>query len=155
MIPEKFSWRNFPLGTKLALLASLLVVVVVSALMSLAVQRERASYRQELAAQAQLFLATLPLTLRDQIYGQVIDELAEIAKVMKANETVTRFVIYDKNGVVLMDAETLEPTYAHVADPLGLVILTSADGEYQEWQNDQFIAGHAISVSGQHALVKS
>lgn len=143
---SKLFWRNLSLGTKLTLLANLLVVVVVIALTTLTMQRERDSFRQELIAQADLLLNTLPLTLRDQLYRQEIDELVEIAKIVGDNETVTRFTIYDKDGVVLMDAATLQPSYSRVADPLGLTILASEESAYRDWQDTQLIAGIPISL---------
>jgi len=141
-------FRNWPLGVKLAGLASLLVVAAVVALMTLTVQRERASFHQEVEAQAQLLLDTLPLTMRDSLYRLEIDELADIAGVIRENEHVALFIIYDKNGAVLIDAAQAMPEFSQTPDPLGLAILNAGE-TYLEWQTGQLVAGRTIALGNQ------
>ncbi len=145
--PGRF-WRNLPLGSKLATLASLLVVIVVLALTYLTVARERLSFRQELEDQAYLLLDTLPLTMRDQLYRLELDELADIASVVSASDNVTLFIIYDKKGAVLVDAAQEAPAFSQIVDPLGAELVASPRVHF-EWQTSQLVAGRAIVLGSQ------
>ncbi len=137
-------WRDFPIGSKLAMLTSLLIIVVVVALTAWTIQRERASFRQELEGQAALLLDTLPLTLRDQLYLLQVDELLDVAGVVAENENVTLFIIYDRRGAILVDAAS-EAVFAESPDPLGEQLLALApDQLYLNWQPESLRAGRSI-----------
>jgi len=143
-------WRNLPLGRKLAGLANLLVLVVVIALSVLSMQRERASFQQELEGQVRLLLNTLPLTMRDQLYRLELDELVDIARVVSANENVTLFIVYDKHGATLVNAAQPGQLFSQVVDPLGKTLIESEpDQLYLEWQEAQLLAGRAMSLGNQ------
>ncbi len=148
-------WRNLPLSSKQALLASLLVMAVVFALTYLTVQRERASFQQGLESQAELLLETLPLTMRDQLYRLELDELADIARVVSGNENVVMFVVYDKQGAILVDASLDKLTFSQEVDPLGEQLIGFArndsrqDDVHLDWQQEQLIAGRAITLGNQ------
>ncbi|MBN2002631.1 MAG: HAMP domain-containing protein [Anaerolineae bacterium] len=144
-------WRDFPIGSKLAMLTSLLVVVVVVALTVWSIQRERTSFRQELEQKAALLLDTLPLTLRDQLYLLQVDELLDVASAIAENENVTLFIIYDRNGSVLVDAN-VGVVFTQSPDPLGEQLLTLAPGQmYLSWQETSLLAGRAV-VLGNRAI---
>ncbi len=98
----KKSWMNLPLGSKIAGLTSILVMVVIISLTLLTIQREREYFRQELEVQAGLLIDTLPLTMRDQLYRMELDELIDIAKVVGQNKDIKQIVIYDENGLILV-----------------------------------------------------
>ncbi len=143
-------WRNLPLGSKLASLSSLLVVVGVLALTYLTVQREQASFREELQGQASLLLETLPRTMRDPLYRQEVDELIDIARVVSDNESVTSLKIYDHRGAVLVDAAARNPGFAQIVEPLGQTLIEGErDQLYLEWEQDQLLAGRAIWLGNQ------
>lgn len=143
-------WQNLPLGSKLASLASLLVVGVVLALTTLAIQREQATFRQEMESQANLLLETLPLTMRDQLYRLQIDELEDIAGVVGDNENVTLLKVYDSEGALLVDASLSHPAFAQVVEPLGETLIASGrDQIVLDWQADQLVAGRSIWLGNQ------
>ena len=143
-------WRNLPLGSKLASLVSLLVMAVVFALTFLTVRREQASFQQGLEGQASLLLETLPLTMRDQLYNLELDELEDIARSVSRNENVTQLVVYDSRGAVLVDTTSPDLVFSQEVDPLGETLITSEqDQMYLDWQEEQLIAGRAISLGNQ------
>jgi signal transduction histidine kinase/CheY-like chemotaxis protein len=147
-------WRNLPLGSKLASLASLLVMVVVLTLTYLTIQREQASFQQELEGKANLLLETLPLTMRDQLYRLELDELVDIARVVSGHENVVLFIVYDEHGAILVDASLPEPAFSQAIDPLGERLVSagqsgSENDFYLDWQEERLVAGRAISLGNQ------
>jgi signal transduction histidine kinase len=144
------TWRDLPLGTKLASLASLLVLVVVLALTYLTIEREQVNFHQELESQAHLLLETLALTMRDQLYRLEIDELIDIARVVGDNENVTLLKIYDSDGALLVDSAQDDPVFSQETDPLGERLADSDQDEvYLDWQDDQLVAGRSIWLGRQ------
>jgi signal transduction histidine kinase/DNA-binding response OmpR family regulator len=143
-------WHNLSLGSKLAGLASLLVMVVVLALTYLNIQREQTSFHQELESQATLLLETLPLTMRDQLYRLELDELLDIAGVVSDNENVTLFIVYNKQGAILVDASLPTPVFSQAVDPLGEALVNSDQNQIQmNWQKDQLVASRVVSLGNQ------
>ncbi len=142
--------RAFSIGTRLTGLTSLLVLALVLGLILLSVQREQASFHADLESQAELLLETLPLTLRDNLYRLELDELLDIARSISDNENVALFIVYDKRGAVLVDAEQYDPVFAQIPDPLGqLLIALPADKFYYDWQATQLVAGRAMYLGNQ------
>jgi signal transduction histidine kinase len=143
-------WRSLSLGSKLTGLTSLLVLVVIAALTYMTIQRERANFRQALENQADLLLDTLPLTMRDQLYRQELDELVEIAKVVSNDPNISLFIIYNNAGVVLVDASEAEPTFSQAVDSLGKMLVESDPNQiYMNWEDEQLIAGRPVVLGNQ------
>ena len=143
-------WSNLTLGGKFASLTSILVVLAVFALTTLSIVRERASYQQELVNQAELFLDTTALTLRDPLYRVVLDELADVAKVVGSNPNVTIFIIYDKQGIVLVDSSKKKLSFSQTVDPLGKSLVSlGPDDTYLDWQDEQLLAGRSVTLGNQ------
>ncbi|MEK6222983.1 MAG: HAMP domain-containing protein, partial [Chloroflexota bacterium] len=67
--------NRLSLGSKLAILASLLIVLVVAGLTYLGIEREQRNFMNEVESQADVLLEILPLMMRDQLYRLEIDEL--------------------------------------------------------------------------------
>lgn len=144
-------FRNWPIASKLAVLAGALVMALVLALTYLTVRREELNFRNELEGQATLLLDTLPLTMRDQLYRLELDELSDIAGIVAANEMVTLFMVYDKHGAVLVDAASSNPEFSQEADPLGVLLLQGGpDVIYLDWHAKQLVAGRAIALGNQN-----
>ncbi len=143
-------WLNLTLGSKIASLMSGLVMLAVFALTFLSIERERTSYRQELVNQADLFLETTALMLRDQLYFIELDELADIARVVSDNPNVTMFVVYDAKGVVLVDSSRPGLFFSQTVDPLGQILVElPAQDMYLDWQADQLLAGRSVVLGNQ------
>lgn len=146
----KKRWLNLPLGSKIASLTSILVVVSIVSLTFLTIQREREYFRQELEIQASLLLDTLPLTMRDQLYRMELDELTDIVKVVGSNQDIEQFVIYDESGIILADSSLPNLKFSQIVDPLGYFLVTSKPGiGYSAWQEDRFTAGRPIILGNQ------
>ena len=146
----KQRWSKLPLGTKIAVLTSFLVMVSILVLTYITIQREREYFHQELENQANLLLETLPLTMRDQLYRMELDELIYIAKVVGSNENIDQFVIFDEKGLILYDTSRPEMSFSRVVDPLGYDLINQPDSRlYTEWQDDLYIAGKTIMVGNQ------
>ncbi len=143
-------WRDLPLGSKIAGLTSLLIIAAVTTLTYLTIQRERDSFREELGDQATLLLETLPRTSRDELYLLEIDELADFAAVVSDNENVTQFRIFDRRGVLLVDADLDGPAFEREPDPQGeALIATDSDTIALTWEPNQLVAGRSIKLGNQ------
>ncbi len=143
-------WRNLPLGSKLVSLTSLLVMVVVLALTYLSVQREQAGFQQELESRANLLLETLPLTMRDQLYRLELDELVDISTAVSVNEDVTKIVVYDAQGAILVDTSSPDLVFSQEPDLLGITLIGfEPDQMHLHWEEEQLVAGRAISLGNQ------
>lgn len=143
-------WKNLHLSSKLAGLTGLLVIAIVLSLTYQTVQREQASYRQSLEGQARFLLETLPLTMRDQLYKLELDELTDIAKVVSANPNVTLFIVYDSQGMNLVDTTQPGFSFSQEVDPLGKKLLGNSQDEiYLDWQETQLVAGQAVTLGKQ------
>lgn len=144
------SLLNLSLRTKIAGLMSLLVLAAVLALTSLSILRERANFEQELVEQANLFLETTSLTIRDELYRLQLDELRDVARVVSSNPDITRFIIYDRDGRVLVDSTQPDAWFSQELDPLGqrLVALQSSE-IYRDWLPSEFISGQAVILGNQ------
>jgi len=120
-------------------------MLAVFALTSLSIVRERRSFRQELVSQAELFLDATALTIRDQLYLLELDELINVANVVSDNPDVTMFVVYDANGVVLVDSSQPELIFSQNIHPLGEILINmDAEEMYLSWQPDYLLAGRSV-----------
>src|SRR5574341_959695 len=147
---SRYGWRNLPLGSKLALLTSLLVIGLVVALTAMSTGREKTNFRQDLEQQARLLLDTLPLTMRDPLYLLEVDELQDIANVAARNEDVTRLIIYDAEGRILVDTLQDEPVFGQTPDPQGkMLVALASDEPHLEWESEQLMAGRSIDLGNQ------
>lgn len=145
-------FNNLSLRNKITSLTSLLVIGTVLALTILSIDRERANFKKELMEQANLFLKTTALSIRDSLYRVELDELIDVARVLRDDPDVTLFVVYDSMGRVLVDSTTPEITsFAREIDPLGQKLITIPPEEvYTEWQETQLLAGRSIWLGNQN-----
>jgi signal transduction histidine kinase len=151
-MPDLFKmWRNSPLGQRLVIFASLLVLAVTLALTLLSIQREQDTFRGELESQADLLLEALALNLRDPLYRLQIDELQDVLTIVGDNENVTLLAIYDSKGVLLIDSIEQTPTFSTEVDPLGERLVTTPEDQptVYDWQADQMMAGRSVMVGNQ------
>ncbi|MBI5953702.1 MAG: HAMP domain-containing protein [Chloroflexi bacterium] len=143
-------WLNLPLASKTASLTSLLVTLTVLALTYVSIQRERSSFRQELIEQADLFLETTSLTLRDPLYRLQVDELLDLARLISDNPDVNSFVVYDSKGRALVDSRQTEALFSQQTDPLGGMLITyDPAGMYIKWEAEQVSTGRVIILGNQ------
>jgi class 3 adenylate cyclase len=143
-------WLNLSLASKTAGLMSLLVTLAVLALTYLSIQRERASFRQELIEQADLFLETTSLTLRDPLYRLQVDELLDLARLVSDNPDVNWFVVYDAKGRALVDSRQNEALFSQQTDPLGGILSGYApDSMYIKWEEGQVVTGRVMILGNQ------
>ena len=98
IFPIRRFWRDLPLASKIAVLVSLLVVLVILGLSALNIHRERVGYQEDLELQAALLMDTLPLTLRDQLYLMELDELQNVANEVGDNPNVTQFRVFSREA---------------------------------------------------------
>jgi len=143
------TWRDFTLGSKIASLMSLLVLAAVLALTLVSILRERANFRTELEDHADLLLETTSLTIRDELYKVQLDELVDIAKNVSDNANVTEFIIYDRDGRILVNSD--QPlAFSQEIDPNGKTLIGLQSGEVRmDWQESQLVAGRAVVLGNQ------
>lgn len=143
-------WSDLPLGSKIASMMSLLVMLAVFSLTLLSIQRERASFRSELLEQADLYLETSSFTLRDSLYNTKLDDIFYISSIAKRNESINAFIVYDKEGKVLVDSRKEGVVFSQQVDPFGrLLIARTSTDMYTEWDADQLRAGKKIVLGKQ------
>ena len=143
-------WLSLTLGSKIASLMSALVMLAVFTLTFLSIERERTSFRQELVEQADLLLEAIGLTLRDQLYRTELDELIDVAQVVSDNPDVTKFVVYDAKGVVLVDSSRPDLIFSRQVDVVGENLVNlGGDEMYLDWQEEQLFAGRSIRLGNQ------
>ncbi len=111
-------WNNLPLASKIALFASVLVVLIVPTLTLLTIQRERESFRSELEAQASLLLDTLSQRLVDPLINEQVTKIDEIAQDLIGHAEITRFKVYNNKGVLKVDAAQLDKGIPTDSNPL-------------------------------------
>lgn len=142
-------WRDLPVGSKIASLMSLLILVAVLALTLVSILRERENFRNELENQADLLLETTSLTMRDELYKVQLDELMDVSRSVSDNPNVTDFIVYDRDGRVLTNsAQPL--AFAQDIDPLGSLLLKLPQGQTRmDWQENKLVAGRAIILGNQ------
>ena len=143
--------NNLSLRNKIASLTSLLVIGTILALTALSIDREQDNFKKELQEQANLFLKTTTLSIRDSLYSLKLDELIDLARVLRDDPDVTFFIVYDSNGRVLVDSNTEQiATFSREIDPLGQkMIAIPKDEIYTEWQVGQLLAGRSIWLGNQ------
>ena len=66
---RRLYWHNLPLASKLTLAITLLVVLAVTSVTLLAIQREQENFRNEVEDEATLLLNILAFTSSDAIYN--------------------------------------------------------------------------------------
>jgi class 3 adenylate cyclase len=144
------NWSNLSLGSKIASLVSLLITLTILALTFMSTQRERASFRQELIEQADLFLETTSLTLRDPLYRLQLDELMDLASLVSDNPDVIAFIVYDAEGKVLVDSRQNAASFSQEVDPLGKLLITyNPNSMYTRWEENQLVSGRVIILGNQ------
>jgi len=144
---QKF--KNLPLRIKVASLMSLLVTLTVFALTATSIQRERANFQKELGEQADLFLETASHGLRDPLYLLEIDEMTDLSNQVRDNPDITFFVIYDKDGVILVDSRQSSLQFSQEIDALGTQVLSAPQIMYSRWDEKEYIAGRKILLGNQ------
>jgi methyl-accepting chemotaxis protein len=144
------NWSNLSLGSKITSLISLLVMLAVFALTFLSIQREHANFEKEQLEQADLFLETISLTIRDQLYRVQLDELLDLANLVSDNPNVNFFIIYDAEGKVLVDSRQNSALFSQKIDPLGAVLVAyDPNSMYTKWEENQLITGRVIILGNQ------
>ena len=144
-------WNDLSLRSKIASLTSVLVIGTILALTFLSIERERTNFQKELVEQANLFLKTTARSIRDSLYRVELDELIDLARILRDDPDVTLFVVYDSQGRILVDSTAEEITnFSRQIDPLGARMVTIPNQEvYLEWQANQLLAGRSISLGNQ------
>lgn len=144
------NFRNLSLASKVASLMSLLVTLTVFALTFLSIQRERTNFEKELTEQANLFLETASHGLRDPLYRTQLDEITDLSNQISDNPDITFFVVYDKEGKVLVDSREAKLQFSQQINALGTEILNhNTKGMYSKWEKTEFVVGQSIKLGNQ------
>ncbi|MBI5080678.1 MAG: HAMP domain-containing histidine kinase [Chloroflexi bacterium] len=146
---HRLSWHNLPLASKLTLAITLLVVLAVTSVTLLAIQREQSDFRDDMEDEAVLLLNILAFTSSDAIYNLNIDRLQDIMEELGRSEKVIvagRF--YDNEGRIIADGIRKATTFQFDPDPFGKQLVNS-DGITFHWKEDQLLAGKAVVIQNQ------
>jgi HAMP domain-containing protein len=142
------TWNNLPLASKIAVFASILVILIVPTLMILTIQRERESYHTALEAQASLLLDTLSERLRDPLINERIDEIDEIARDITGHDEITSFKVYNALGVLKVDASQPDRDMPVDTAPLNTNSLSQTTEKPLFYWNGELIAEMGVWTFG-------
>ena len=155
----KYIFRNLPLRRKIALFTSVIVGASLLTLTLITILQERSYSEQELEEQASILLSTLPYSIRDELYFVELDELKDVAAKIGESKSVDRFVIYDRDGVILADSTKIEdvPNEASLdmpgePDPFGVTLISlNPEEERKDWlrEDHQFVSGQAVHLNNE------
>ena len=88
-----------------AFLAVSVVVIVMLALAPLDIRRERAAFRETLNQRAARMASPLSDVMADSTYFLDVDDLGDLAKVVRGAQDIEYVVVFDRDGKVLVDSE--------------------------------------------------
>lgn len=142
-------FTNLSLASKVASMMSLLVMLTVFALTFLSIQRERANFETELTEQAELFLETASHGIRDPLYRTQIDEITDLSNQVSDNPDITFFVVYNKDGKILVDSRESTLQFSQKIDDLGSEILAYNGNTYTSWEEKELVTGRTIKLGNQ------
>jgi diguanylate cyclase (GGDEF)-like protein len=143
-------WRDWSLGTKIGLLMTSLALAIVFIPNFISIQRERQNFRGQLETQAELLLETLALTIRDPLYRLERDELNELALSLRDNPELSRYIVYDSRGRILVDSAQPGPSFSQIEDPLGVELISLPAGQsFKKWEPDQLLLGQPVLLGNQ------
>jgi adenylate cyclase len=148
-LSDKF--LNLSLASKVAGMMSILVMLTVFALTFLSIQRERANFEKELTEQAELFLETASHGLRDPLYRTQLDEMTDLSNQVSDNPDITFFVVYNKEGKILVDSRETSLQFSQQIDTLGSKILAFNGSMYTSWEQGELVTGRTIKLGNQVA----
>lgn len=129
---------------------TLLALVAVFGLNFVSMQREKNNFKEELQSQADLLLETMALTIRDPLYNLQLDELVDLSKAVSDNGEISRFVVFDNQGRILVDSSQPGLVYSQTVDPLGFELINlPAEKVSTNWLEGELISGRAVVVGNQ------
>jgi len=80
----------------------------------------------------------------------LLDVLQDVAEVVSGIPDIVRFIVYDRDGKVLVDSTQPEVLFSQKLDPLGQRLVALHPNEiYREWQPGEFISGQAVVLGNQ------
>lgn len=148
-MPHKI-WSNLSLGSKFTSLITALAMLTVVVLTFMTIQRERGNFEKELLEKADLFLETVSLTMRDQLYRAQVDELLDLANLVSDNPDLNFFIVYDDEGKALVDSRQSSALFSQKVDSLGAALVAhDPNSMYTNWEEDQLITGRVIILGRQ------
>jgi len=140
--------RNLPLRIKIALFTSVILSVSLFTLTLITIQLEEAYSKNDLEEQAKILLNTLPYSLRDELYFIELDELKEVAIKVGQSGQFERFVIYDRDGIILADSENKNLMPSEDPDPFGQeLVKLIADKTHIQWSDKHLRAGQSVFLN--------
>ncbi|WP_424097714.1 ATP-binding protein [Moorena producens] len=145
----RFSWRQWPLATKLTMTMTSLVIVAVASVTMLSLHREQQTFRKELKQQAELLLKTLILVTADALYLADADSLEQVMEQLGEQGLVEEGFIYQKDGRIVAEANPVDgQVYSLESNSVGQELLRSKDTVVR-WENNQLFAGKAVILGNQ------
>lgn len=144
-------FKNLSLRNKIAIFTSLVLGVSLFILTCITIKLEESYSRRELEQQARILLRTLPYSIRDELYFVTLDELKDVASHIADSDHLTRFVIYDREGIALADSDHPDIMPSNIPDPFGaqLVSMSKTDDEQIYWNDKHLMAGQAVFLENE------
>ncbi len=131
------------LTVKLTLITTMLVIVVISSLTLLSIQREQETFHRELQQQVTLILNALVVTAATPLYVMDGETLTDIARRLRQEQVVVLARFYNLEGRVVAESHPQEQTSSLQIDPFGQRIV-EAESPVFAWQPTHVLAGQPV-----------
>ena len=139
-----FNWRKWSLTVSLSVAMTILVIIAVTGVTLLSIDRETANFRDELQGQATVITGMLEIVVQNPLYELNTDFLADGMGTFGDSGVAVGARVYDPTGRLIVD-ETGRPAFSLNADPLGEELIVSEDMIYR-WTEGSLLAGKAIKL---------
>lgn len=147
----KFPQLTIPLGAKLTLAMTSLVILSIGSSTWASIDRNHKIFRQELEQQADVLLTTLSISTADSLYFGNVQLVQNILDELTLQNTLLSSRAYQQDGRIIADtAVTEQDVFTLEADAFGKKILASKTTLF-EWQSDRLLAAKPI-ILGDEAI---
>lgn len=140
-------WKNASLSTKFVLLTSLLVILTVVIVSTVAANRERGNSREQFEEQADLVLTALSQDMREELVDLDLNQLRQTTNAIVANDQITLLRVYDANGNLLVDSLNPGLGLSRTPSEEALDILErSPDDTLYDLREDELVAARSVAL---------
>jgi signal transduction histidine kinase len=147
-ITSILDFRSWPLFPRLFAGFTFLIVLVVTAVTLISVEREQRDFKSELEQRTIALLGVLSVSSADSLYSLDVSQLGTLADRIGRDPEILDVIFYNANGRAIATAGTASAPLSVIPDSVGKRILESQTAVL-EWQSDRLIAGQSVTVGRQ------
>jgi signal transduction histidine kinase len=133
----------------MTLAINLVVFVSVFSILGFSITRIRNQYAHEMESQAFLLLDALEISIGDALYRLDVDYMSDLMEALGIREEIlSSGRIYNSEGHVLVDSQSLTGSYSLDQDGFGRSLLESSE-EIIQWGDEELLMGRALTAGNQ------